>query len=346
VLPGTPTYVWDDNGSGAEYDVSLSQSEPRDHRGLGLSTFEGQNHYGASDPSRFWVLNKSATANPELAGLPVDGQTALQFAPRVWLHGGEYYFPSSVEHFLANVHNDGSHLVTNESLGCDSCTDPQFLDGQRPDQVHVPMYVEIVQRTQNGQPTNITDIIYWTFYPYNNGKRVCIGLYTEWGGCLGSYGTFGNHVGDWEHMTVRFVDGRPHVVYLSQHSEGQALLFGSKWLSLVGWHPEIYAALGSHALYPEAARHVYRHLDNGDFLADDTGRGIAWDGWVRPVVFPWKPMGTYTGSLSWLNITSDWGNPSAGCGLVEDVSGECVRNGGPTAPMMKGFSQPPALTLE
>ncbi|WP_205525767.1 discoidin domain-containing protein [Pyxidicoccus trucidator] len=346
VLPGTPNYVWDDAGSGADFDVNLSQSDPRDYRGLSLSTFKGQNHYGAADPNRFWVLNKSATANPELRGLPTDGQTALQFAPRIWLHSGEYYLPSSVEHFLANVHPDNGYLVTNQALGCDSCTDPAFLDGRRPDQVHVPLYVEVVQRTSNGQPTHITDIIYWAFYPYNNGKRVCIGLYTEWGGCLGAYSTFGNHVGDWEHMTLRFIDGRPHQVYMSQHSGGQTELFGSKWMAILGWHPELYAALGSHGFYQEPARHVYEHLDNGDFLADDTDRGIPWDGWVRPVVFPWQPMGTYSGSLEWLNITQKWGNPAAGCSLSEPISGECVRNGGPDAPMMRGFSQPPALTLE
>jgi NedA-like, galactose-binding domain/Vacuolar protein sorting-associated protein 62 len=346
VLPANPAYVWDDAGSGADNDVSLSQAEPRDYRGLGLSTFKGQNYHGTPNASRFWVLNKSATANPELMGLPVDAQTALQFAPRVWLHGEEYYFPSSVEHFLANVHVEGNNLVTNQPLGCDSCTDPVFLDGQRPDQVPVPMYVELVQRTQNGLPTNITDIIYWTFYPYNNGKRVCIGWYSPWG-CVGAYSTFGNHVGDWEHMTVRFVDGRPEVVYLSQHSGGETFLYGSKWLTLVDTsHPEAYSAMGSHGLYRDAARHIYQNLPNGDFLADDTGRGIARNGWVRPVVFPWQPTGTYAGSLSWLNITADWGNPEGGCGLSEPVSGQCVRNGGPTAPMLKGFSQPPALTLE
>nr|WP_253894823.1 Vps62-related protein [Corallococcus exercitus] len=62
--------------------------------------------------------------------------------------------------------------------------------------------------------------MYWNFYPYNNGKRVCIGWYSPWG-CVGGYSTFGNHVGDWEHLTVRFIDGRPALVYLSQHADGQ-----------------------------------------------------------------------------------------------------------------------------
>ncbi|WP_240359634.1 Vps62-related protein [Pyxidicoccus trucidator] len=347
VLPGSFSWVWNDGGSGADYDVGLWQVGPRtdDPRGLALSTFKGQGNYGNPDGGRAWVLNKSATANPELQGLPVDGATALQFAPRIWLHAGEYYFPSSVEFFLPNVQEQNGYLVTRQPLGCDSCTDPQFLDGQRPDQVPVPMYVEVVHRTSQGAPTNITDLIYWNFYPYNNGKRVCIGWYSPWG-CAGGYSTFGNHVGDWEHLTVRLIDGRPYAVYLSQHASGQTFLFGAKELAVLGWHPEAYAALGSHGLYPDAARHIYQNLPNGDFLADDTSRGLAWDGWVRPVVFPWQPLGSYTGSLSWLNITSDWGNPASGCEWSEPVAGQCVLNSGPTAPMKKTFSQPQALTLE
>ena len=55
--------------------------------------------------------------NEELRGVPVDGFTIAAFAPRVWLAAGEYYWPSSTEFFLPNVHEENGHLVTNQPLG-------------------------------------------------------------------------------------------------------------------------------------------------------------------------------------------------------------------------------------
>jgi len=107
-----------------------------------------------------------------------------------------------------------------------------------------------------------------------------------------------------------------------------------------------YAAQGSHGVYPDAARHIYKNLPNGDFLADDTSRGIRWNTWSTTVPFAWQPLGTYSGNLAWLNRTSRWGNPKSGCGIIESVSGECVLNDGPTGVMDKSASNPANLTLD
>lgn len=260
-------------------------------------------------------------------------QLARAFAPKIWMQVDEHNFPSSVDFFLPNVHettqSGGQFYVTNQGLGCDSCTNPSFLAGQNPSQNVVPVYAEIVDRTLNGQPTNVTDVIYWTFYPYNNGKRVCIGLYLPFGiGCAGGYTTAGNHVGDWEYATIRFVGGKPSQVYLSQHDHGQTFNYGDPGLQLSGGRPVLYAAQGSHGLYPDAARHTYKSLPNGDSLNDDTSTGGAlWDTSASVVTF--RPQQTYSGSLAWLNYRGRWGNPKSGCDPLESISGECVLNDGP-----------------
>ncbi len=226
--------------------------------------------------------------------------------------------PSSVEHFLPNVHqefSDGNQrYTTNQDLGCDSCSDPAFLTGQRPDQASVPVYAEIVNRTHDGQATNTTDILYWMFYPYNDGKDVCIGAWNKTIGCVGGYESFGNHVGDWEHITVRFVDGRPSQVFLSAHDSGFLANYGSAWLSITNGHANVFSALGSHGLYVDAARHTYATLPNSFTLDDDTGYGVSWNTSSNVVTFSPQPAGSYTGSLSWLNFTGTGATRRAAAG--------------------------------
>jgi Ricin-type beta-trefoil lectin domain-like/Vacuolar protein sorting-associated protein 62 len=345
VLSANSAKIWDDAGSGATDDVSVWEATTKSYRSLPTSTFISRpSHPDNGGAGRYWALNKSATASDELRGGAVTGLTAATFAPRIWLDGGENYFPSSTSFFLPNVNDTNGFLVTKQSLGCNNCTDPAFLDGQRPDQNRVPVYAEIVKRNTPGIDT--TDILYWTFYPYNNGKVVCVGDLDPLLGCIGDRVRFGNHVGDWEHMTVRFIDGRPADVSLAQHDSGQRFTYGEKYLGLAGFHETAYAAQGSHGLYPNTGRHIYKDLPNGDYLADYTSTGMAWDTWKTVVPFAWQSRGTYTGALSFLNIESRWGNPKSGCGFWEAVSGECVLNDGPEAPMVKGFAAPSFTDLQ
>ena len=38
---------------------------------------------------------------------------------------------------------------------------------------------------------------------------------------------FGDHVGDWEHNMIRFVDGHPSGIWCSQHSNSEAFKFAA-----------------------------------------------------------------------------------------------------------------------
>lgn len=65
----------------------------------------------------------------------------------------------------------------------------------------------------SGTPGHHFTITYWFFYPYNHGKEVC--TTTVWllgrvakplykGKCMGQNIVMGNHVGDWEHLSIYF----------------------------------------------------------------------------------------------------------------------------------------------
>ena len=56
-------------------------------------------------------------------------------------------------------------------------------------------------------------VTYWMFYPFSEGKALCVldlGFFGSWpipsvgGLCLGRLKEYGNHVGDWEHMSLYF----------------------------------------------------------------------------------------------------------------------------------------------
>jgi len=58
---------------------------------------------------------------------------------------------------------------------------------------------------------------------------------------------FGNHVGDWEHTMVRFINGVPQTVYYSAHASGTAYRYSAVEKS--GDRPISYTAIGTHANY-------------------------------------------------------------------------------------------------
>lgn len=265
-------------------------------------------------------------------------RVARGLAPLVYLHPDEKYFPSSLEYYLEHVRLvdpagrevprtlqpeplapanlaaenpfAGHHLVTRQELGCDSCVEPEFLHGQDPLAASIPVYTVISRKTEE-----VTDIVYFLFYPYNRGKRVCVGLYTDWGGCAGGYSTFGHHVADWEHMTVRLEQGRPAKLYLAAHNFGSVFdedLPGSREIMFRGTHPVVYSAWGAHGLYARAGEHEYQSLATGDSLVDKTAKGRPWYTWRNvELLGVYRPSGPHDfgEEWSWLGYRGRWGNP-------------------------------------
>ncbi|KAK4012057.1 hypothetical protein OUZ56_021158 [Daphnia magna] len=360
--------------------------------------------YGMVAMSSSWVMNltrwlviSSVLTATRAAFSPEVVEMIQSWAPLVWLHSGEQFMPSSVEFFLEHVtlqNRKGRvldqqptlnklpggpsstvlHLQSRQKLTCPSCLGPTFFHGNNVNNGGVPVYA-IVREYQDAWKT--IDVVYHTFYPYNRGKQVCIGISTgkEKEKCLGNVESFGHHVGDWEHVTLRFQNGKPHIIYLSVHNFGAYYVWNESAgffqlhkgespkekaarrgrrrkfardlqvtfptvLHVSGKHPVLYSANGSHGIWAGPGKHTYSTFP---LLEDFTDQGVAWNTWENLVVIPWNDTPyPYAGPLEWLNFRGGWGNAKNGCDL-ERLSGECRLNHGPIFPGGPDDMPPPRI---
>mmetsp|Transcript_10731 Transcript_10731/g.16121 ORF Transcript_10731/g.16121 Transcript_10731/m.16121 type:complete len:244 (-) Transcript_10731:350-1081(-) len=205
-----------------------------------------------------------------------------------------------------------------------------------------------------GKESGSFQIVYFFFYPFNYGKEACFGLwFGRYLGCLGMTGTFGNHVGDWEHFVIEFKEFEPYEAKLYGHGSPKTYKWRHKDLEFQGSRPIIYAARGSHAMYPKPGHFTTMHVPTifGKDLVDETSHGPLWDTSKNLAISPYRDHGEYDGHFWWMNFNGHWGNhelmwdgrtlkkKSKEC-LVFDVAGEyrevvCHLEEGPRGPMYK-----------
>ena len=171
---------------------------------------------------------------------------------------------------------------------------------------------------------------------------------------------WGNHVSDWEHITVRLEWGVPTAVYLAGHDFGTTC----DWYSFSKTnqtHPIIYSAWGSHGCWTNAGAYQYKFVMSVP-LVDYCTNGLAWNTWERVQAFDFyaqKGLGTLQGTTwatnqwpAWMSdqFTEDgtgdpfkpgnglicrWGNPWDSV-PGNSCIGEWLLNNGPTGPISKG----------
>ena len=221
----------------------------------------------------------------------------------------------------------------------------------------VPVYAYWVKKQiQVGEElVDIVDLVYFFYYPYNRGKNVL-----GW--------IWGNHVGDWEHVTVRLMWGyddqtgwslQPVQMYLSAHDFG----------GIYGWdeipkindtHPVVYSAWGSHGVWKTAGAHVYGSAMGTD-LVDECSEGTAWDTWNYLEAFDYNANQGLDGNTWPVWMSDDFADPGIFCefsnpacgpiyrwGNMEDEClpppiGYCILENGPTGPVSKGVWSPGIL---
>ncbi|MEM7157823.1 MAG: Vps62-related protein [Myxococcota bacterium] len=325
-------------------DAPTQPSGDGDASGLGTGT--ASTGTKPSDPSPPGTEPPPTSGTESESGKPADSttddgdsgsiepedprQTLLEtYAPRIWFTADEAYFPSSVEWAFPSlerfVGSGGEHWVrTIEPLDSPSDTLPFFAG----DLETAPVYAYWAEKKGG-----IVDLVYFVYSPYNRGKEV---VDTIWG----------NHVGDWEHITVRLIEKaedeyEPSQVYLSAHSFGGAYDWDSGEVELFdGTHPVVYTANGSHGFWAQPGDHAYVSIGEEDplfgvcitivcvDLIDETAADLAWDTWESVYGMDFFAQEGLDGRPWPAWMSDDFTNPGMGAPTLPEA-GAIVRWGNP-----------------
>ncbi|KAI0482371.1 hypothetical protein GGR56DRAFT_183664 [Xylariaceae sp. FL0804] len=287
---------------------------------------------------------------------------ALTYAPWTYLYSGETWFPSDIATHLNHTQPEVDFVAigpagaaTPDNLG--SYNSSVYLtaagwnisDSDYPDWITSDYGVPDNGTGYSAAPgtiiaveknVSVTDVFYFHFYSFNyGGKTLDI--------------NFDDHVGDWEHNMIRFVDGSPYAIYLSEHSAGSAY-YWDVMTFYNGTRPITYVGVGGHANYATAGTQDYT-IALG-IVADTTDAGYAWD-MTQNYRGYWYDSGTGAFSaaggasvggteeaaetVDWLSFEGAWGNeqePDSYDGQY-CISSECHYTSGPTGPVDKNLGR-------
>lgn len=289
-----------------------------------------------------------------------------QYSPIIYFHPKEKYLPSSVNWYFANgallyqkgeesnpspIEPNGSNLPQDGSndgaywldLPIDEKEKERVIKG---DLLSSEVYLHI--KPMLG--ATFTDIAVWIFHPFNGPGTAKLGLIDL------PFSKIGEHVGDWEHVTLRIsnFNGVLHKAYFSEHS-------GGTWLDapLLEFHKDsnkvvAYSSLNGHAIFPKPGLVLQGVGDIG--IRNDTAKSnLVLDCGKNYSIVAAENLEII--APAWLNYTREWGpklsyalgdevNKILGSlkgnlkdafeKLVEVLPNEVYGEEGPTGPKMKG----------
>jgi len=254
-------------------------------------------------------------------------------APIIWLHSDDPFMPSDIlSHVLhttpykkfqpvpdvpdldldnlSSLNDYGKQIFLTSIENVTS--HPAWLRGETPDATGALHNSTACAVVLINKSDSILDAFYFYFYSYDEGADITQVL-PPLNRLLpnskpGDH--YGNHVGDWEHNMIRFIDEVPYGMWFSQHGSGEVCLWeDTTCLSKQGDRPVVYSARGSHANYPTAGSHVHDSA-----LVDVANKGRVWDP-VQPAwIYSYNAATDVLTALEPSNAPTDWFHFTGGWG--------------------------------
>ncbi|KAL0324117.1 UNVERIFIED_CONTAM: hypothetical protein Scaly_2378800 [Sesamum calycinum] len=287
--------------------------------GAAESSGNGLNVYGLRPKSRGTNAQPLSNKNSSLSTSPNLRQVEALFqtySPYIYFHPKEIYLPSSVNWYFSNgalLYKNGqeSSPIAVEPNGSNL---PQGGSNDGSYWLDLPVDEQAKEKVKKGDlqsaeaylhvkpilGATFTDIQVWLFYPFNGHAVLKLGVIDEV-----PLGKIGEHVGDWEHVTLRIsnFDGVLYKVYFAEHSGGKwvdsCLLEFQTGNKFVG-----YSSLNGHATYYQAGLFLQGASDIG--IRNDTAKSDnVMDTGARYSVVAGD--GLSTAEPPWLNYDREWG---------------------------------------
>ncbi|KAM1026715.1 hypothetical protein ACFX2A_040566 [Malus domestica] len=316
-------------------------------------------------------LKNAAISNPQVSMPNLTQIEALleAYSPFIYFHPDEVYLPSSVGWFFTNgallyKKDDDLKPIAIEATGSNL---PQGGSNDGSYWLDLPVDKSANERVKKGDlpssqvyahikpmlGSTFTDIAIWVFYPFNGPARAKVEFLNI------SLGKFGEHVGDWEHVTLRISNftGELWKVYFSQHSGGIWVDASELEFQNGGGNKAVtYASLHGHAFYAKPG--LVLQGTGGIGIRNDAAKSkmVLDTGRSQPIIIAADYLGSAISEPPWLNYCREWGPKlsydstdelkkvekllpgklkSAFEKFVENLPNEVLGEEGPTGPKMK-----------
>ncbi|TVU38270.1 hypothetical protein EJB05_11629 [Eragrostis curvula] len=322
--------VWSSGNKDDGFGVTAQRPAARgvDARGVHAGTFLATSKVTPANASTLACLKNNNSGASYTSCMPDLAQVKAAlaaYAPQVYVHPNEPYAPSSVPWFFENgavlyqkggsgaptpVAADGSNLPrgggNDDAYWLDLPADGGERERvKRGDIAGAKAYVQAKPMLGG----TATDLVLWFFYPFNGPARAKVGPLTI------PLGKIGEHVGDWEHVTLRMSNfsGELVRVYFSQHSAGTWVDASQLEYGGDGNRPVAYASLHGHAFYPRAGTVLQGDTKLGVGIRNDCARGGLMDtggAAGRCEVVSAEYLGAGAGGVAepaWLGFERGWG---------------------------------------
>ncbi|KAG1368787.1 vacuolar protein sorting-associated protein 62 [Cocos nucifera] len=272
--------IWDKDG----FSVHGLRPATRGIQALGVwvGTFIAQANGSPGSSTIACLKNKDSNFNsmPNLSQI----QAIMQaYSPWIYFHPDEEFLPSSVSWFFDNgallyekgnpspapITSNGSNLPQGGSNDGAYWIDLP-VDDREKDKVKkgdIPSS-KVYLHVKPMLGATFTDVAIWIFYPFNGPAKAKVGPFNL------SLGRIGEHVGDWEHVTLRVSNfsGELWRVYFSEHSAG-TWVEASQLEFEGGNKPVVYSSLHGHANYSKAGLVLEGNSTSGIGIRNDTAKG-------------------------------------------------------------------------